>query len=72
MISKIKQLMRDLKRKSSVYESVYCYISRIKVYVLRIIPDTPYVKYKYYTSFGKKLDLNSPKSFNEKIEDPYT
>ena len=68
MISKIKQLMRDLKRKSSIYESVYNCISKVKVYALRIIPDTPYVKYKYYTSFGKKLNLDSPKSFNEKIQ----
>ena len=68
MISKIKQVLRDLKRKSKTYEIIYVFLSRIKVKLLIIIPDESYVKYKYYTSFGKKIDLDSPKSFNEKIQ----
>lgn len=68
MISRIKQLLRDFKRKSSAYEKMYTFASKMKVRALRIIPDVPYVKYKYYTSFGKKLDLKNPKSFNEKIQ----
>ena len=68
MISKVKQHLRNFKRKSSLYEKIYITISKVKVNALRIIPDTPYVKYKYYTSFGKKLNLDSPKSFNEKLQ----
>ena len=68
MISRIKQKLRDLKRKSSLYERAYAQLSRIKVSVLRIIPDSAYVRYKYFTSFGKKLNLEMPKTLNEKIQ----
>lgn len=46
---------------------------RNKIYLLllpavqRIIPDKPYVKLYYYLRMGEKLDLNNPKSFNEKL-----
>ncbi len=68
MISSAKQYLRDLKRNSSIYEKIYASASKAKTYLLRIVPDVPYLKYKYYTSFGKKLNLDSPKSFNEKIQ----
>ena len=35
---------------------------------MRIVPDKIFVQYKYYTNFGKKLNLENPKTFNEKIQ----
>jgi hypothetical protein len=36
--------------------------------VLNIIPDRLYLKLLYYNNFGKKLNLNNPKTFNEKLQ----
>ena len=34
----------------------------------RILSDDMYLKIKYRSVFGKKLDLESPKTFNEKLQ----
>lgn len=34
----------------------------------RNMPDEKYLKIKYYLSLGKKLDLENPKTFNEKLQ----
>ena len=39
-----------------------------KLGVSRIIPDRAYLKLKYRAVFGKKLNLNNPKTFNEKLQ----
>ncbi len=36
--------------------------------LLNWMPDAPYLKLKYYLYMGKKLNLNEPKSFNEKLQ----
>lgn len=35
--------------------------------LLRFIPDEPYIKMVYYVKTGKKLNLDNPKGFNEKL-----
>lgn len=35
---------------------------------LRLLPDKAYLKLRYRTMFGKKLDLKNPKTYNEKIQ----
>lgn len=42
------------------------YLSRHSFF--NLLPDKPYLKLIYRCKFGKKLDLNNPKSFNEKIQ----
>ena len=37
-------------------------------YLSRLLPDKVYLKLKYYLFFKKKLDLNNPKTFNEKLQ----
>lgn len=34
----------------------------------RLIPDKQYLKIQYRVNFGKKLDLNNPQTFNEKLQ----
>ena len=68
LLSDVKQWLRDLKRKSTRYTAFYNLVSRIKVKLLRFIPDVPYVKLRYFMSFGRQLNLKTPKTFNEKIQ----
>lgn len=35
---------------------------------LKFLPDKLYLKLKYYAAFEKKLDLQNPKTFNEKLQ----
>ena len=36
--------------------------------LLKWMPDSMYLKNKYRTLLGRKLDLDNPKSFNEKLQ----
>ena len=36
--------------------------------VIRSIPDAAYLKYMYRKVMGKKLDLENPRTFNEKLQ----
>ncbi len=45
---------------------ILLYILRFKIF--RIIPDATYLKIKYKLIIGKKLNLNNPKTFNEKLQ----
>lgn len=38
------------------------------VYWYYIVPDSCYLKHRFKQVFGKKLDLNNPQTFNEKIQ----
>jgi len=37
-------------------------------HMLDWMPDKPYLKLLYRSQFGKKLDLNNPETFNEKLQ----
>ena len=39
-----------------------------KKYIEILLPDKLYLKYKYKKTFGKKLNLKNPKTFNEKLQ----
>ena len=41
---------------------------KLKYKILSIIPDSIYLKIKYFYFFKKKLDLTSPRNYNEKIQ----
>lgn len=36
--------------------------------IFKYVPDKPWVKFKYYSHFRKKLNLENPKTFNEKLQ----
>ena len=40
----------------------------IKRYILNHIPDKQYLKLRYKRTFGKKLNLDNPQTFNEKLQ----
>lgn len=43
-------------------------LSDIKIACYRCIPDESYLKLMYYSNIGKKLNIDIPKTFNEKIQ----
>lgn len=47
-------------------EAIAGNISKMKI--AHLIPDKAYLKYMYQAHFGKKLNLKSPKTFNEKLQ----
>ena len=52
---------------------VSCILKKLIIYVLsfrifRLIPDNLYLKIKFRIKMNKKLDLNNPQSFNEKLQ----
>ena len=59
MLKKIVKAIRNPKL-------LMLYILGFKIF--RLIPDGPYLKIKYRLRVGNKLDLNHPKSFNEKLQ----
>jgi hypothetical protein len=44
----------------------FSYLSEMGL--LKWMPDSMYLKNKYRTLLGRKLDLDNPKSFNEKLQ----
>ena len=40
----------------------------IKRFISRLLPDNLYLKYKFKKFIGCSLDLNNPKTFNEKLQ----
>jgi len=59
---------------SRVLDKIITYKFRLPLYLIcrdpfgRLLPDKEFLKCKYYMYFGKKLDLDNPKSFNEKMQ----
>lgn len=43
-------------------------VKLLKIVLFRIMPDKMFLKYKFYRKMGKKLDLDKPKTFNEKLQ----
>lgn len=46
----------------------YMIICKLSTMGLIKLSDEKYLKYKYYSRFGKKLHLSSPQTFNEKLQ----
>lgn len=40
----------------------------MKLRVVRLLPDATYLKMRYYFALGKKLNLDAPKTYNEKLQ----
>lgn len=45
---------------------IFLFLLNLKV--TRVLPDTIFLKIKYYLKMGKRLDVNNPKTFNEKLQ----
>src|SRR5690554_2515997 len=58
----IKKVVKGIKYP----KLILLYILNFKLF--KFIPDKFYLKIKYRLKMGKKLDLNNPKTFNEKLQ----
>lgn len=67
MLREIKDALGKWRDSSETGEKAFGLIRRTALFFLQAIPDEPYAKlfYKVYT--GKKLNLDNPKLFNEKL-----
>lgn len=58
----MKKVLNVLKNR----DKLLLFLLQLKPF--RILPDHIYLKIKYYLKIGKKLNLDNPKSFNEKLQ----
>jgi hypothetical protein len=68
MISKIKSFLRETFYKNKKTQNIYRWISRCLTFAMRIIPDKQYLQVHYWATVGKKLNLDNPVTFNEKMQ----
>lgn len=55
-----------MKKLSSLFKKVLLYFLNFSVF--KFIPDSIYLKIKFRLKMNKKLNLNDPKTFNEKLQ----
>ena len=59
-------MTKDIIKRWAKYPSIF--ISAVLVKFGKYFPDKLYLKLKYYSVFGKKLNLKNPQTFNEKLQ----
>jgi hypothetical protein len=64
---KIKNYLRTLSNRNPLMKKLYSQANEIKVKNLSHMSDLEYAKYKYKENTGNKLNIENPKTFNEKI-----
>jgi len=67
MIYNLKNAVRSLSHKNRVFSIIYRYANRHKVKILSKIDDKKFAKMKYRENTGKELNLDYPRTFNEKL-----
>lgn len=67
MIYHIKRKIRKLSQNNKIIKKLYKKMNVLKVNSLANLSDEKFAKLKYYENTGRKLDLNNPKTFNEKL-----
>lgn len=68
MIYIIKAKVRKLYHKNKYFGQLYKILSNYKAALLSKMDDESFIKKKYKASTGETLDLNNPRTFNEKIQ----
>lgn len=63
----IKKYIRTLSNKSDFFKSIYIFFNSLKIKLTYNINDEFFAKIKYKENTGKKLNLDNPKYFNEKL-----
>ena len=64
---KLKRRLRNLANRSITLKKIYYLANKIKVSRLSDLSDYEYAKMKYKENTGRVLNLENPKTFNEKI-----
>lgn len=64
---KIKKFLRGLAHNNKLVAGIYNSLNRVKVNMLSYLNDDVFAKINYRENTGKRLNLNNPKTFNEKL-----
>lgn len=64
----IKVIIRELFYKNSMTSRIYEYLSWIKIKMNENLSDEEYIKKNYKENTGKELNLDTPRTFNEKLQ----
>lgn len=64
---KVKLYLRNLSHQNKLFTWLYKQANKAKVYVSRDINDEEYAKRTYKENTGKKLNLDNPRTFDEKL-----
>lgn len=67
MIYNIKNKMRNFSHENKYFNRLYLIANQAKVSLLSNMSDESFAKIKYKENTGRDLDLNKPKTFNEKL-----
>lgn len=63
----IKKYIRTLSNRSKFLKNIYIFFNALKMKLTYSISDEVFAKIKYKENTGKKLNLDNPKYFNEKL-----
>lgn len=63
----IKKYIRNLSNKSDILKRLYIFLNVLKMKSTHMLSDDIFAKIKYKENTGKKLNLENPKYFNEKL-----
>ncbi|HHX68643.1 MAG TPA: carboxylate--amine ligase [Gallicola sp.] len=67
MIYNLKNVARSISHKNKIFSSIYKYANMYKVKILSKVDDEKFAKMKYKENTGKELNLDNPRTFNEKL-----
>ncbi|MCK9443843.1 MAG: glycosyl transferase [Tissierellaceae bacterium] len=67
MIYDIKNKVRNISHRNSFINKLYLLANRAKVSLLSALSDEKFAKMKYKENTGRTLNLENPKTFNEKL-----
>jgi len=67
-MSSLKQIIYDYSKHNTVLNDFYHALSRIRIQLSKHLSDENYLKRQFRKVFGYHLDLNNPKTFNEKLQ----
>ena len=62
-----KKKFNNLTHSSNILRRIYSQLNIYKTRGLSYIDDETFARIKYWEATGKKLNLESPKTFNEKL-----
>lgn len=66
--TKLKKIKNKIKNNDELAFRLKVLTLKISDFLLKIIPDKPYIKLQYKIKTGRKLNLESPQLYNEKIQ----
>lgn len=67
MIYKLKNFLRNASHKNKLLKKIYSLLNIVKVRSLSFFSDEKFAKLKYRENTGKKINLDCPTTFNEKL-----